>query len=213
MTKSGTESYDHILKLLLIGDSAVGKSSILIQFTDDAFDEDIGTTIGVDFKVKYLNVFQKRVKLTIWDTAGQERFRTLTSSYYRGAQGVIMVYDVTNKESFLNLNNWIKEVDSYATYEDHIKLLVGNKIDLADQRQVTKQMGEKFARDHNMVFIECSAKTRVGVEQTFEEIARKILETDSLLDNSAPVRLGDSENAVSLQGEEEEEKESSGLCC
>jgi Ras-related protein Rab-18 len=125
-----------------------------------------------------------------------------------------LVYDVTNKESFTNLKNWVKEVDMYTTYTDHIKLLVGNKIDLADQRQVTKQMGEQFARANNMVFIECSAKTKVGVTQTFEEIARKILETDSLLDNSMPVRLGDSSGLnkpVNLDGENQEG--GGGSCC
>jgi Ras-related protein Rab-18 len=109
----------------------------------------------------------------------------------------------------LNLKNWVEEVDGYATYADHIKLLVGNKVDLAENRQVTKQMGEQFARANNMMFIECSAKTKVGVAQTFEEVARKILETDTLLDNSMPVRLGDSAGLNKLNIEEE----SSGGCC
>eukprot|EP01083_Nonionella_stella_P159816 521820_1 len=123
--------YDHLFKLLMIGDAGVGKSSMLLRFTDDSFDEHIQSTIGVDFKVKHLDVASKRIKLTIWDTAGQERFRTLTSSYYRGAQGVVMVYDVTRRDSFENLEQWLKEVKLYSPNngEGVIKLLVGNKVD------------------------------------------------------------------------------------
>ena len=110
------------------------QSSMLIRFTDDAFDEHIQSTIGVDFKVKHLELNNKRIKLTVWDTAGQERFRTLTSSYYRGAQGVVMVYDVTRRDSFDNLDHWLKEVKLYSPNngEGVVKLLVGNKIDLPD---------------------------------------------------------------------------------
>ena len=108
----GDEAYDHLFKLLLIGDAGVGKSSILLRFTDDTFDEHLQSTIGVDFKVKMRTIAGKRVKMTIWDTAGQERFRTLTSSYYRGAQGIMLTYDVTRRQTFDNLNQWLQEVDA-----------------------------------------------------------------------------------------------------
>ena len=107
-------AYDHLLKVLLIGDAGVGKSSLLLRYTEDKFDEALGSTIGVDFKVKTGEADGKRVKLTLWDTAGQERFRTLTSSYYRGAQGVVLVYDVTRRATFDDLQRWLEEVDAYA---------------------------------------------------------------------------------------------------
>mmetsp|Transcript_31071 Transcript_31071/g.41078 ORF Transcript_31071/g.41078 Transcript_31071/m.41078 type:complete len:205 (+) Transcript_31071:126-740(+) len=182
------ESYDHLFKLLLIGDAGVGKSSILQRFTDDTFDEHLQSTIGVDFKVKMLDASGKRVKLTIWDTAGQERFRTLTSSYYRGAQGIILVYDVTRKESFENLNQWLNEVEMYAPGEgrDVVKLLVGNKMD--KERVVSRQEAESWARSKGMVFVEASAKTKLGIKQVFQEVVQKILENPNLLQNTAPGR-------------------------
>jgi len=116
------------LKLLIIGESGVGKSSLLLRFTDDAFDAEQAATIGVDFKVKTITINGDKVKLAIWDTAGQERFRTLTPSYYRGGQGAILVYDVTNRESFQKIDNWLNELETYATNHDLIKMLVGNKV-------------------------------------------------------------------------------------
>lgn len=180
------------------------KSSMLIRFTDDAFDEHIQSTIGVDFKVKQLELNNKRIKLTVWDTAGQERFRTLTSSYYRGAQGVVMVYDVTRRDSFDNLEQWLKEVKLYSPNngEGVVKLLVGNKIDLADgdsggeyQRQVDRFEAEEWARNQGMLFLEASAKTRTGVQESFMEVVHKILEDPDLLLNTVP---GKPKKAVNL---------------
>lgn len=203
------DSYENVFKLLLIGDSGVGKSSIMMRFTDDTFSSDIGTTIGVDFKVKYINVNQnnkmKRIKLTIWDTAGQERFRTLTSSYYRGAQGVILVYDISKPESFSQLRQWLHEVETYSTYPQIVKLLVGNKLDLESERKVTKAEGQAFAKEQGMVFMECSAKTSQGIEKAFEEIAYQILNTKELLDNSKP-------KGVKVKSEDEENEEQEGFC-
>lgn len=182
----------------MIGDAAVGKSSMLIRFTDDAFDEHIQSTIGVDFKVKHIELNKKRIKLTVWDTAGQERFRTLTSSYYRGAQGVVMVYDVTRRDSFDNLEHWLKEVKLYSPNngEGVVKLLVGNKIDLAEscggggdgefERQVDRHEAEEWARNQGMLFLEASAKTRTGVQESFMEVVHKILEDPDLLLNTVP---------------------------
>lgn len=193
---SGPQSfpYDHLFKLLMIGDAAVGKSSLLIRFTDDAFDEHIQSTIGVDFKVKHLELNNKRIKLTVWDTAGQERFRTLTSSYYRGAQGVVMVYDVTRRDSFDNLDHWLKEVKLYSPNngEGVVKLLVGNKIDLSEgsngeyNRQVDRHEAEEWARNQGMLFLEASAKTKTGVQESFMEVVNKILEDPDLLMNTVP---------------------------
>ncbi|KAJ7389805.1 Ras- protein Rab-18 [Desmophyllum pertusum] len=143
------------LKILIIGESGVGKSSLLLRFTDDTFDPDIGATIGVDFKVKTLTVDGNKAKLAIWDTAGQERFRTLTPSYYRGAQGVILVYDTSSRETFEKLEEWLNEVEMYSTKKDVIKMLVGNKID-KEGREVDRKQGLQFARRHSMLFIEAS---------------------------------------------------------
>ncbi|XP_061966661.1 probable protein phosphatase 2C 11 [Populus nigra] len=175
------QEFEYLFKLLLIGDSGVGKSTLLLSFTSKNF-EDLSPTIGVDFKVKHVTIGGKKLKLAIWDTAGQERFRTLTSSYYRGAQGIIMVYDVTRRETFTNLSEiWAKEIDLYSTNQDCIKMLVGNKVDKESERVVTKKEGIDFAREYGCLFLECSAKTRVNVEQCFEELVLKILETPSLL--------------------------------
>ncbi|KAG1170605.1 hypothetical protein G6F70_007517 [Rhizopus microsporus] len=177
------------LKLLLIGNSNVGKSSLLLRFTDDTFlpQEEVSATIGVDFKVSMMEVNGKTYKLTIWDTAGQERFRTLTSSYYRGAQGVILVYDVSNRETFDALSNWWNEVNTYCSTPDVVKMIVGNKVDKESARVVSYEEGLNFARKLQTLFVECSAKTKVGVRQAFEELVEKIIETPSLWQkNTAP---------------------------
>ncbi|XP_041697486.1 ras-related protein Rab-18-B [Coregonus clupeaformis] len=182
------------LKILIIGESGVGKSSLLLRFTDDTFDQELAATIGVDFKVKTIAVDGNRAKLAIWDTAGQERFRTLTPSYYRGAQGVILVYDVTKRVTFTKLENWLNELETYCTRNDLVKMLVGNKIDKEENREVDRNEGLKFARKHSMLFIEASAKTRDGVQCAFEELVEKILQTPGLWESDTQprgVQMGD----------------------
>ncbi|XP_059812520.1 ras-related protein Rab-18-like [Hypanus sabinus] len=180
------------LKILLIGESGVGKSSLLLRFTDGTFDSEIASTIGVDFKVKTMRFDGNNVKLAIWDTAGQERFRTLTPSYYRGAQGVILVYDVTRRESFVKLENWLNELDTYSTKHGIVKMLVGNKIDKVNH-EVDRNEGLRFARKHSMLFIETSAKTCDGVVCAFEEVVEKIIQTPGLweAENVNAVKLSD----------------------
>lgn len=169
---SKAPDYDYVSKLLIIGDSGVGKSSLLNRYTDDGFTCDSSfPTIGVDFKVRTVQVDDAVVKLHIWDTAGQERFRTITRSYYRGASNIVIVYDVTNKKSFENLHMWLSDIAQYASFNANC-LLVANKSDMVHQREVGYEQGQFFADLHGMSFVETSAKTAANVEQAFLSIAR-----------------------------------------
>ncbi|EYU41594.1 hypothetical protein ABFS82_10G043700 [Erythranthe guttata] len=204
----GQSNYDLSFKILLIGDSAVGKSSLLVSFISNLVD-DLSPTIGVDFKVKFLTAGGKKLKLTIWDTAGQERFRTLTSSYYRGAHGIILVYDVTRRDTFTNLSDvWAKELDLYSTHEDCIKMLVGNKVDRENERVVSREEGMSLAKELGCLFFECSAKTRENVEKCFEELSLKIMEVPRLLEEGSTV----SKRNI-LRQKQENQAPPSGGCC
>ncbi|GAB2225874.1 hypothetical protein Droror1_Dr00021644 [Drosera rotundifolia] len=165
--------YDYLFKLLLIGDSAVGKSCLLLRFADDSYVDSYISTIGVDFKIRTIELDGKTIKLQIWDTAGQERFRTITSSYYRGAHGIIIVYDVTEMDSFNNVKQWLNEIDRYAN-ESVCKLLVGNKSDLVDDKVVDTQTAKAFADELGIPFLETSAKDATNVEQAFLTMAGEI---------------------------------------
>jgi small GTP-binding protein len=164
---------DYLFKLLLIGDSGVGKSCLLLRFADDTYTESYISTIGVDFKIRTVELDGKTIKLQIWDTAGQERFRTITSSYYRGAHGIIVVYDVTDAESFNNVKQWLHEIDRYAS-ENVNKLLVGNKSDLTSKRAVSFDQGKEFADTLGIEFLETSAKSANNVEKAFMTMAAQI---------------------------------------
>lgn len=168
MSNSTFNEYDYLFKILLIGDSGVGKSCILLRFADDTFNESHISTIGVDFKIRTVELYDKTVKLQMWDTAGQERFRTITSSYYRGAHAMMIVYDVSDLESFNNVKNWLLECDRYAS-DNVIKILVGNKCDTT-KRVVSYETGKEFAETLGIQFLETSAKTGINVEKAFMTI-------------------------------------------
>jgi Ras-related protein Rab-1A len=165
--------YDYLFKLLLIGDSGVGKSCLLLRFADDTYTESYISTIGVDFKIRTIQMDGKSIKLQIWDTAGQERFRTITSSYYRGAHGIIVVYDVTDQVSFNNVKQWLQEIDRYAC-ESVNKLLVGNKCDLTTKKVVDYNTAKEFADGLGIPFLETSAKNATNVEEAFITMTREI---------------------------------------
>ncbi|EAS01075.2 small guanosine triphosphatase family (GTPase)-like Ras family protein (macronuclear) [Tetrahymena thermophila SB210] len=167
------QDYDYLFKLLLIGNSAVGKSSLLLRFSDNIFNDCFLPTIGVDFKIRTFDIQGKAVKLQIWDTAGQERFKTITSSYYKGAHGIILVYDITDKQTFKDIDNWLAEADKNAN-ENVIKLLVGNKADLESKRQVTFEEGKELADSLGIKFIETSALNSNNVETAFITLATEI---------------------------------------
>jgi len=167
--------YDHLFKLVLIGDSGVGKSCLLLRFADDQFTESYITTIGVDFRFKTISVSGKTVKLQIWDTAGQERFRTITSAYYRGADGIVIVYDCCDRDSFNNVQSWVEEVNKYANANTSM-VLVANKSDASsDERKVSAEEGLQKARQLNMAFLETSAKTGDGVEEAFNLMSTELI--------------------------------------
>ena len=171
-SRMGAE-YDYLFKLIIIGDSGIGKSCLLNRFSDDVYTDSYISTIGVDFKIRTIEVNGCVCKLQIWDTAGQERFRTITSSYYRGAHGIVLVFDITNPESFTNCEMWLLEVQRYAS--DQVKnILVGTKSDLVDRRKVAFADAQEFAAKHGMEYVETSAKTATTVETAFLNLANDL---------------------------------------
>ncbi len=172
------EEYDYIFKVLLIGNSDVGKSSLILRYVDQIWNDVFVPTIGVDFKVKSLQIDNKRVKMQIWDTAGQERFRNVISSYFKGAHGILLIYDITARDSFKELENWLGEVERNATPQV-LKILIGNKCDLDEQRQITVDEGEAFAARNGMKFIETSAKNNTNVNEAFEALAKIMVESSN----------------------------------
>lgn len=166
------QDYDVAFKILIIGDSGVGKSSILLRFDEDKFNNHFLSTIGIDFRSKIIPIEKTRIKLQLWDTSGQERFKSITNAYYRGASGVILVYDVDNLESFAHIHHWLDSVKQYAS-KNIIKILVANKIDL--ERKITKEMGIELAKELDMEFFEVSAKDGKQINEIFDNLAKQCL--------------------------------------
>lgn len=193
------QNYDYFLKVLLIGESGVGKTSILLRFADDYFPLVHQSTVGVDFKQKMINYKDKVVKMQIWDTAGQERFRTITKSYYKKANGIIMVYDVSDENSFFNVKNWLKQVDALAD-PSICKILIGNKSDVdPENRKVDLVEGEKLAKELKIPFFESSAKDNLNITKIFMEITKLIadkLEKTNINSDQIP------EGRISIQKED-----------
>ena len=175
MTSSIEQKYDFLFKILLVGNSSVGKSSLFLRFVDDVWNDVFVPTIGVDFKIKTLKINEKNVKLQIWDTAGQERFRTIISSYYKGAQGILLVFDVTEKESFESLNNWLIEIEKNAN-KNVVKILIGNKNDLEEKRVISFSQAKDFADSNGLKYVETSAKLNNNVTEAFSEIGKELME-------------------------------------
>ncbi|KAJ1981573.1 ras GTPase [Dimargaris xerosporica] len=239
---------DYLFKLLLIGDSGVGKSCLLLRFADDTYTESYISTIGVDFKIRTIELEGKTVKLQIWrgevrhltwsadgqyahlftpfargmtvaigagggymqwDTAGQERFRTITSSYYRGAHGIIVVYDVTDNDTFSNVKQWLQEIDRYAS-EGVSKLLVGNKSDLEDKKVVEYTVAKEFADELGVPFLETSAKDSTNVEQAFLTMAKQIKD----IMDAVPASSQKDKKSINLGGTQSvPQQQSTGGCC
>jgi Ras-related protein Rab-11A len=166
-------NYDMIFKIVLIGDASVGKTNILSKYLNDEFDPNSKATVGVEFATKNFTIEENVVKAQIWDTAGQERYRSITSAYYKGAKGCLLVYDITRKASFETIDRWISELKS--TSENNLTIiLIGNKCDLENERQVTKIEGEEKAKYHNMAFIETSALNGTNLDKAFDLLIKDV---------------------------------------
>mmetsp|Transcript_13894 Transcript_13894/g.50609 ORF Transcript_13894/g.50609 Transcript_13894/m.50609 type:complete len:217 (+) Transcript_13894:256-906(+) len=214
MSSRSRQDYDYLIKLLLIGDSGVGKSCLLLRFSDDSFTTSFITTIGIDFKIRTVELDGKRVKLQIWDTAGQERFRTITTAYYRGAMGILLVYDVTDESSFNNIRNWMRNIEQHAA--DNVnKILVGNKCDMDEsKRAVPTSRGQALADEFNIPFFETSAKSNINVENVFKTIAREIKQR--LVETSASKQLPEVTSSASVKLDRKGSKsatKSKSKCC
>lgn len=170
---SKDDEYDYLFKVVLIGDSGVGKSNLLSRFTRNEFNLESKSTIGVEFATRSINVDGKTIKAQIWDTAGQERYRAITSAYYRGAVGALLVYDIAKHVTFVNVDRWLKELRDHADHNIVI-MLVGNKSDLRHLRAVPTDDAKGYAEQRNLSFIETSALDSTNVEQAFQTILTEI---------------------------------------
>jgi small GTP-binding protein len=195
------EKKEHSFKILLLGDTSVGKTCFLKRYTDDTFQDAYLSTIGFDFKFKMVELKNgKQVKVQLWDTAGQERFRTIAKSYYKGAHGIILVYDVTNQKSFDNIRNWVNQIKEEASSKVCI-ILIANKID-SDERVVSKQDGEKLAKNYELKIYEASAKENINVTEAFQDLIESINENYSNIVSSG----------TKIQKPSQTKQEKSGCC-
>ncbi|XP_057382703.1 ras-related protein Rab-2A [Balaenoptera acutorostrata] len=165
----------YLFKYIIIGDTGVGKSCLLLQFTDKRFQPVHDLTIGVEFGARMITIDGKQIKLQIWDTAGQESFRSITRSYYRGAAGALLVYDITRRDAFNHFTTWLEDARQHSN-SNMVIMLIGNKSDLESRREVKREEGEAFAREHGLIFMETSAKTVSNVEEAFINTAKEIYE-------------------------------------
>jgi Ras-related protein Rab-8A len=209
-----TTNFDMQIKLLMIGDSGVGKTCLLLRYSNDSFSPTFITTIGIDFKIKTVQLDGKTVKLQIWDTAGQERFRTITTSYFRGAQGILLVYDVTDRNSFENIKNWVGQINVHAENSINIsKVLIGNKSDVDEsERQVTREQGEQLAKEFNIEhFFEASAKQDKNVKDAFEAVAKSVMTRLTQDGFAQPARKNDGGKGIVIP--DNQKPTSNGCAC
>ena len=198
------------LKILLIGDSQVGKTSLLLKYTEHIFPEDHISTIGVEYKDKFIKKDNYNIRLQIWDTAGQERFHSITKNIYRNANGVIFVFDVTNNESYKNIKNWIKDLENIQS--DIKSIIIGNKIDLDDKREIKKNDIESLANKYNMQFLETSAKNNINVNECFDLIVNEILK-DKDVNTIIKLYSRKTKSDLSISTDKPGDNKKKGKCC
>jgi len=202
------EDYDMIFKIVLIGDSSVGKTNIMNKYLKNIFKEDSRATVGVEFGSKQFIIDNHKIKAQIWDTAGQERYRSITNAYYKGAKGAFIVYDITRKETFESVDRWLSDLVSSCDKNLTI-ILIGNKNDLEDQRQVSKEQGEEKAKTFQLAFLETSALSGENLEKGFNMLITEVYQKNkSELDKNDYLNLGDAVEEIQLNESENEKK-----CC
>ena len=203
-------SANYIIKLLTLGDTEVGKTSIILRYSDDKFHQNKISTIGVDFKVKMVTKGNEKIKISIYDTAGQERFKNIVKHYYKGANGILLIYDISKRITFEKLQFWLDDLKENADIDNLFIYLVGNKNDKKEEREVTFEEGNKFAKEKNLPFIEVSAKTGENINQLFDDMIKgtilKIVNFDKKYNN-----LSNSINLSFLENEETSSKNK--MCC
>ena len=210
-------NYNYLMKFILIGNSGVGKSCLLFQFIEDKFKTGLEPTIGIEFGTKVLNIDNKVVRLQIWDSAGQENYRSITRSYYRNTICALLIYDISSRRSFDDIKIWLDEAKTYGNSSMYF-VLVANKCELKEQREVSMQEGLKFAQENNMLFYETSAKENINVANAFSAIVGKILEDikKGLIDpynEVLGIKVGTNNARQNFLGVQEVEKKSKGDCC
>lgn len=213
MTSSPGSDCDYIFKIIVIGDSGVGKSALTVRLAEDVFYKDFSSTIAIDFRMHQMNYMGKNIRFQIWDTAGQERFQSVATAFYRGANGVMLCFDLTHRPSFAHLEQWMERVRLQALPGIPC-LLIGCKSDQArETRQVQFEEGQEWAKKHNMSYIETSAKEKENVQQAFEQIAKAIFDNA----NAHAVKNAGSDNSrlnvkLSDRDQEKEDKKKSSCC-
>ena len=203
------QPFDLQIKLLTIGDSSVGKTCLLHRYTSHSFSTGSIPTVGIDFKMMNITIDGKRIKMQCWDTAGQERYRNITVNYYRNAQGIMLVYDITNMKSYESIDNWIEQIHTHAGATVN-KILVGNKVDQMNERVVSYNDGENLAKKYDIPFYESSAKTGVGVDEAFFTIAKAV--TERLMGGNGNSD-GNKKVATGVNLNANKANESGGGCC
>lgn len=214
-----TTEPDYLLKIVLIGDTGVGKTNLLSRFSRDQFNPDSKSTIGVEFATKTLEIDGKTIKAQIWDTAGQERYRAITSAYYRGAIGALLLYDISASLTFNSLSRWLKELKENAD-SNMVVMLVGNKCDLTETRAVTTDEGVEFAKSENLMFIETSARESTNVQEAFmnliKEIVNRLAASDMDAENvdaTSPASLSKNTKTVTISNQDTTEGNKKKGCC
>ena len=188
MSELISQDYDYLFKVLLLGDSGVGKTSLILRYTDETFNSKLVNSIGVDFKMKKKEIDGKVIKVQIWDTAGHERFRAITYSYYRGVNAIIIVFDLTEDKSFLSIRDWLKQIDKYAS-KNVFKFLVGNKSDLQHKRLVSFEDAKKFADELNIPYFETSAKEGININELFDNSIKSFLTNTKYFGGEKNIKL------------------------